>query len=229
MSSNFLDISGVMAGVDVHIYYLAGGPVPVPVPDGYVCFSAHASFSRWWRIAWHVTTGHCPVLQSNWQMCFCVPHIPIPIGPPHPAAEPIEIAVCWFTGGSAPQLSVHSVTGGGAPLLTAIVWAFGYNANCGIQGMAWIPTNVDFNMNSVKTTPTLGDYLAGAASMAMNSVYNAATSFIPVPWVSVVTMLAQTAADVADRLNIPVLPWLLDPYTQIINKISSLLQQAADA
>jgi hypothetical protein len=213
LSSNFLDISGHFAGVDLHVYYTPAG---VPVPNVHVVEQLHL-LGRPWRIVLSVTTGHCPVLQSNWAM-LVVPHVPIPI-PPHPVAEGVNLATIILTASSAPQLSAHSVTGKGEALLTAIVSAFGANSDCGIQ---IAPTNVDVNLNSVKTTPSMGDYYAAATGMLLNGLYNAATGVLNIPNPgSIGIAISQNLFDIT---GIPI----LDPYTWVINKITSLVQTVVD-
>jgi hypothetical protein len=120
---------------------------------------------------------------------------------------------------------VHSVTGAGTPLLTAILMALGTNCNCGLQGM--MQTNVDINLNSVTTTPTLGDYAAAAVGMFLNGIYNFATSFAP-PGAALPIVAIQNVADILGRLNVPVAPWILDPYTQLIGKAQEAVQKYVD-
>jgi hypothetical protein len=158
MSANFLDVSGAGVGVDNHLYVTAKGPVPVPVPKTpHLVGSKHAWGSKTWRIAKTVTTCGRPVLQSSWAM-LVVPHLPLTVQPPHPLAEGINIAAIVLTSSSTPLMSVHSVTGEGLALETAVYGLFGINIDCGDIPLPG--AMADFNGNTVKTSPTLGDYLS---------------------------------------------------------------------
>jgi hypothetical protein len=169
MSANFLDVSGAGMGFDNHLYFTAAGPVPVPVPKTvHWVGSKHAWASKSWRIAPTVTTGGHRVLQSSWAM-LVVLHIPLPTKPPHPAAEGITLAAIILASSSSPQLSAHSVTGGGQPLCTAIQGLFGLNLDCG--DMPFPGLMADINANTVKTSPTLGDYLSALLSAACSIGY----------------------------------------------------------
>src|SRR4029077_15929909 len=89
---------------------------------------------------------------------YLVPHIPIPPAAPDPL-EAAQLAMVLALAGSKAQMSVHSVTGGGGALAPCITGAGGSNINCNdpIDG----PTGVVYNLNTVMTAPTAGDY-AGA-------------------------------------------------------------------
>ena len=225
MSSNFINLAGSMAGMDMHLYFTVAPPaVPVPVPDFYEVFSLHISFNRLWRVVLKVTTDSLPVTQSSWAM-LVVPHIPVPLGPPHPAAEPAEIAVLWGTSNSSPQLSVHSVTAGGSPLLTEILWAIGGNLNC---GMFVLPCNIDLNPNSVKTSPTLGDYAQALVGCVLSGIYGAVMGAVmPQTAPSIALFVMQNVADIADSRDSWV-AWVLDPVTKGIGELGKVVQKAVD-
>jgi hypothetical protein len=210
MSANFLDISGFFGGVDVHLFYPPVGP---PVPNAHGVAQLHL-IGRPWRVVPNVSTGHCPVLQNNWSMLM-VPHYPLPL-PQNPALEMAALALILVTSSSAPQMSAHSVTAGGEALLTAIFMAVGANSDCGIVP---VPTNVDFNFNTVKTSPSAGDYASGVAGFLLNGLYNAATAFpnLGNP-ASIGIAIAQNFLDYA----------VVDPIAWLISKITGLVQTTVD-
>ncbi len=215
MSSNFLDVSGLFAGVDLHLYYTGSPPAPpVPVPNLHAVFAIHLGIQhRFWRVVTNVTTGHCPVLQSSWAM-HLVPHIPIPL-PPYPAVEGVNLACVWITSSSAPQLSAHSVTAKGSALLVEIIGPIGANCDCGLLP---IPTNIDLNFNSVKTTPSPGDYAAAAVGFVLNGLLNTGISFIKQNPIGVGIAVFQY---VGDALGI-------DPIAWLISKLQTVVQEAVD-
>lgn len=217
MSANFLDISGLFVGADLHLYFPGPAPAP-PVPNLHVVGSLHIlPQNRPWRMVGSVTSGHCWMLQSNWAMLI-IPHVPIPI-PPFPVAEGPNLACVIITASSAPQLSAHSVTGKGEALLTALVGPMGLNTDCGIQ---FLPTGVDVNLNSVKTSPSLGDYYAASVSMALNGFYNQGASLIPKNSWCYALAFAQNLADLTGVS-------VFDPIAWVIGKVTSAVQSRVDS
>jgi hypothetical protein len=223
MSSNFLDLSGGFLGKDMHLYYTVAPPSPAPVMivNVHLVGQFH-TLGRIWREVGNVTTEANTVLQSGWAMLL-VPHIPLPI-PPHPS-EVANLATIIATSSSAPQLSAHTVTGKGTALLVAVIGPVGANVDC---GFSLTPTGVDLNFNSVKTTPTLGDYLAAAVGAVLNSIYASAVAAVPANGVCLWIAFCQNMSDFLASKNVPVLPILLDPYTWVIGKVTSAVQSAAD-
>ena len=95
-----------------------------------------------------------------------VPHVFVPAGPPHPI-EGVNLAAIVLTSSAAPVMSVHSVTGEGTALCTALLGCVGLNLDCGD-----IPSESgDINANSVMTSPTLGDYVAAVIATVLNALY----------------------------------------------------------
>lgn len=233
MSSNFLDKTGICFGGDWHIYYAAGaGPAPVPKPlSAHIVFCAHFSASRAWRIAHSVTTDGSAVLQNNWAMLL-VPHIPAPPpGPPHPAAEGANLAAIILASSSSPQLSAHSVTGQGQALLTSIVACVGANLDC--SDLPAPGGMLDINLNTVKTTPTLGDYIAAYVGAILNQWYAWAGSVLagtitgvgplqPILWQSAVTVLMAIQQNLLDAAN-------ADPVVIVIGWITGKIQALVDS
>jgi hypothetical protein len=188
---------------------------------------------RLWRVVWSVSTGSRNVLQSGFAV-LVVPHIPVPI-PPNPVAEGANLAVIIATATSTPVMSVHSVTGKGQALLTALLGPVGANGDCGIQV---VPSAVDLNFNSVKTSPTLGDYKAAAIGALLNGVYSAVTSFIyyrkldgTYEVVSDAASLAIVVAqNLADLLAVTVSEsfLLVDYVAWLIGKVTGIVQTSVD-
>jgi hypothetical protein len=237
MSANFLDKSGLCFGADNHMYF-AAGPLPVPTPRTiHAVFYAHCLGSKRWRIAHTVTSDGWKMLQSNWAM-LVIPHIPRFLPPPHPAAEGVNLTAIVLAGTSTPLMSVHSVTGCGQALCTSIASCVGFNIDCGDQpfpgGM------LDFNLNTVETSPTIGDYLAALFSALCAVGYAWAGSAIIGDKVKhadkLTEIIAQALASLSlavvqtllDILSVTVSP-ILDPVNFVINWLSSQIQGSADA
>lgn len=220
MSSNFLDASGLMAGADIHTWYtIAPSALPAPVPSPHIVADSFYGIQRYWRVVWSVTSDACPMLQSNWCL-LVVPHIPIPAGPPHPAEVPNYLTIV-ATSSSSPQLSVHSVTGKGAALYCCVIFCISRNLNCGVP--AWLTGSV-LNLNTVKTTPSLGDYLAAAVGTVLNALYTTGTSAIPINSISIGYTIFQ---NVMDGLNAA--GWGPgDPIGSVISQIQTAAQEWAD-
>jgi len=158
MSANFLNTSGYCQGCDFHTYF-AEGPDFVPVPVfgfPHVVTAVHEGPSKTWLIANTVTTDAKPTLQGGWGMLL-VSHVPFP-NVPHPVAEPAKLAVVILVSSAAPQLAVEGVTGERKPLLSEIYGFYGLNLDCS-EAPWFLGGSVDINVNSVRTSPTLSDFL----------------------------------------------------------------------
>ncbi len=241
MSANFLDKSGLAAGIDAHMYFTVAPPpappVPVPVPMlPHSVGSAHFAMSRSWRIAHSVTTDGWAVLQSSWAMIL-VPHGPLTGAPPHPAAEIVNIAAIILTSSAAPQLTAHSVSGEGGALCTAILGCWGLNLDCGDAPV--FGASHDLNLNSVKTSPTLGDYVAALLSAVLNMLYSwkvgdlisknvTALGMFEKIFMQALAMLGiSTVQTVLDAINS--LCCVNDPVALVIGWVTGLVQGAIDA
>jgi hypothetical protein len=237
MSANFLDKSGLCFGADNHMYFGAG-PVPVPVPKTkHAVLYAHCLGSKRWRIAHTVTSDGWKMLQSNWAM-LVIPHIPRFQPPPHPAAEGVNLTAIILAGTSTPLMSAHSVTGGGQALCTAVAYCAGINIDCGDPPFPG--AMMDFNLNTVETSPTLGDYLAALFSALCAVGYawtgaaiigdkikhaNKLTEIIAQSLTSLSLAVVQTLLDI---LSVTVSP-ILDPVNFIINWLAQQIQESVDA
>lgn len=169
MSSNFLNMSGAFAGVDRHLYLSLVPPSPIPVPVPFVTHivgQIHPVCLPM-KVASSVTTDATPVVQKGWEMRL-IPHIFIPPAPPHPA-ELVNLAAIILLSTSAPKLAASTVKGEGSPLLVEELDAFGINLDC---ADAWLGFGADINFNTVKTTPTLMDYIKATIAIVWGSLKN---------------------------------------------------------
>jgi hypothetical protein len=234
MSANFLDTSGAGIGCDNHLYFAAKGPLPDPKKKTpHLVASKHAWVSKTWRIAPTVTTRGRPVLQSSWAMLL-IPHCPLTLAPPHPAAEGATLAAIFLTSSSTPLMSVHAVSGQGQALETSIAGLFGINVDCG--DMPFPGVMVDLNENTVKTSPTLGDLVAALFSALCAVGYAWAVSAIMGDLLQKATALENALASIGiaivqtilDILSVVVSP-VLDPINALINWLASQIQAAVDS
>lgn len=217
MSANFLDNSGDCAGTDLHTFVTIGplgAPVPIPFAPHAVGVS-HAWASRAWRIAHTVTTTGSPVLQNNWALLL-IPHAPMIGAPPHPA-EGAMIASIVLGSSIAPQLTAHKVTGEGQPLFTEISGCLGLNVDCSDLPMV----SADLNLNTVMTTPTLGDYIGAIVSGALSAFYGMIPGGIPLAMIQ--NLLDFVNAELGDYWS-----WAGDPYAIAISNIAAAIQRAVD-
>jgi hypothetical protein len=230
MSVNFLDTSGLFVGLDVHMYMLPAPPPLPPITPGPTVLMPHAVGSghgpncRIWRVVRSVTTDGCNVLQSGFAMLF-VPHVPVMAPPPHPVGELPLLAMTILTSTSQPVMSVHSVTNSGQALATALLGLAGLNSDCGYQPQ---PTGIDFNFNSVKTSPTLGDYCGATVGVylnRMNVLFGALT--LPDLWTFVMFDLSLLSDITTQLFDVPV-PDPADALGWVIGKISSMVQTLVD-
>jgi hypothetical protein len=158
MSANFYDLSAVMAGVDLHTYLAAGGPVPVPTP-----LTPHAvAVPFTWTATIYKATASVRadgerMIQLGYDI-YLVPHFPLTALPPHPVLEAVALAKTILASGSEARMAVHSVTGCGEPLATCLAGFFGVNVNCW-DPMPSGPTGPVICVSSVKTSPSAGDYV----------------------------------------------------------------------
>jgi hypothetical protein len=169
MSVNFYDNSGVMVGVDFHVFYQLAPPVMagVPVP------SAHAVAAPflWPPATFGKRTGK--VKSDGWKMIqaeftlFLVPHVPAHLPSDWGGLESGQLTVVIATSNSKAKMKVHGVTGQGAPLATCLAGPVGLNFNC--KGAGGV-----LDINSVKTKPTWGDYLTLALGMALDAALDKA-------------------------------------------------------
>jgi hypothetical protein len=169
MSSNFLNTAGGFAGCDMHLYLMLGVPPAVPFPMPFTSHyveQIHLIGDSSKKVPSVTTTG-TSVLQQGWKM-LVVPHVFLTVAPPHPT-EWINLAAIIILGQSEPKLAASTVRGQGEPLLVEALEAIGVNLDCSDN---WIGFGADINPNTVKTTPTPGDYVSAVVWTALGSLSN---------------------------------------------------------
>jgi hypothetical protein len=173
VSANFFDNSGVMAGMDFHDFYLLN-PVPVIGAAGIppIKFYPHivGAPNFWTGVAYlrtsKVTSDGFKMIQKSFQIEF-VPHVPMATLANYGLLEYPWILHVIATSSSEATMGVASITGQGRELATCLVGALGINQNCSdLPGML----NAVLNMNTVKTSPTLADYLGWAWTMLKKNI-----------------------------------------------------------
>lgn len=160
MSANFYDNAGVMGGIDYHEFFMLIPPgltIPIKLFPHIVSAPFFWPTATFWKRTGTVKSDNWQMIQGSFDL-YLVPHIPMPL--PWAPTEPVQLLKVTASAGSKAQLTAHSVTGEGNALATCIAGPFGLNVNCQEFGLS-APTGVVFNLNSVQTSPTAGDY-AGA-------------------------------------------------------------------
>ncbi len=161
MSSNFYDYGGWMIGIDGHTYLAALGSPLIPAP------TPNSPYAVWALFDWIETNKKaCKKVTSDGERMvngsheiYVVPHVPIPVSAPSVWEIPNTLAIIAGSS-SKPGLAVSSVTGEGDPLAACVFGAFGINMNCGTWKVA-----LAINLNTVKTVPSVGDYLRMVANI----------------------------------------------------------------
>lgn len=213
MSVNFYDGSGLCVGFDLHTF-----PYVTTVP----------SFAYWLPCTFYKHTG--TVTSDGWKMIqdgcdwYLVPHVPIPPNNPPALIKLVEIMP---SSSSKAFMSVHSVTGEGTPLATALWGPAGLNAHCWDPGLA-LPTGAVLQLNSVKTSPSLGDYLGAAAGLVADNIIGFALEkgLMGVVGAAAIKHLVRRLPDIAEALGIEgdVVSWVVNTPGQV----KSLVQQLVD-
>lgn len=170
MSSNFYirGPKGGMAGLDPHPFITYG---PEGEPQEVPCYP-HAVLAPLMFPDAH-TTNVSADGYGVWQRggSTMSSHIPLPALPPCLVEEAACLAlICNFSSSKA-TLAVSSVTGNGAPLACCIVASLSVNLNCGDTAPLRL-NNLVLCVASVKTSPTLGDYLRALASIAFGMLFS---------------------------------------------------------
>jgi len=173
VSANFFDNSGVMAGMDFHDFYFLN-PVPIIGQAGLppIKFYPHlVGAPNFWKgtggkRSSTVTSDGWKMIQKSFRIEF-VPHVAMATLANYGVLEYPWIANVLAQSSSEATMGVASVTGEKHELATCLVGPVGINNNCSdLPGL----TNSVLNFNSVKTSPTLGDYLRWVWSMAKKNV-----------------------------------------------------------
>jgi hypothetical protein len=171
MSVNFCDNSGIMAGIDLHMFYLLTPPnlagTPTPMIPHVVAAPMLWPPSSWWNRTGTVKSDNWKMIQDGFTL-YLVLHVPIVPLAAYGGLEPtyLAMAVIGFST-SSPLMSIHSVTGEGSALATCVLGGYGINKNCG-----QLPVNPAHlvNLSTVKTTPSIGDYLLAALGVLFDKL-----------------------------------------------------------
>lgn len=164
MSVNFYDDLGVMLSFDFHAYPTGGISAPLP-------HLVSARNDRFLATAWKrtptVTHNTFPMIQKGHDLLLfehlpCVP----PVGP-NPPGVVADGAAILIGASSKANFAVHKVTGEGEPLATCVDGMTGLNSNCTTPA---IPIGYVFQLCSVVTQPTLGDYVGWVAQLAVSDL-----------------------------------------------------------
>lgn len=217
MSSNFHNLLGWhLGGLEFHEYKAVAGELKYhPHASGDFLFIRPAA--TLWKKASQVTAEGWSMLQQGYDY-YLIPHFPVPVPPPEPAAEAATLIKVIADSGSKLQMAVHSVTSGSEALACCLQSSLSSNLNCSENFD--VPLNVVINLNSVETQPTAGDYLGAlvgaAADAALKALVLGATKRVSkkfVPDEEVVERIERTvdhvwrrAPDVIPQLDIPSLP-----------------------
>jgi hypothetical protein len=171
MSVNFYHLLGqFVAGVDVHDY------VQVSTTKVKTPHIVEPFFFPWLgtyhKMCPRVLIDGIPALQSGYDW-YLLKHLPIPAGPPHPVLEPVELIKIYASSGSVAKMNVHSVTGQGTELATCVGGFVGVQPDCGIGA------GFTVCVSTVKTTPSLGDYVGMIAGWAADILVGLAVDQLP--------------------------------------------------
>lgn len=177
MSVRFYNTAGWMIGVDLHRYQAVGPGVPIPIPfhPHIVVVPLSWSISAEKSRLQNVTSDGEPMLQKGHKLKM-IPHVPIPYPLPH-LAETAELAQVLVSSKTTCVMGVASVTGGGEPLATCLAGWWGLNVDCFSPVDA--PSGHVFNGNTVRTSPTLADYVNAGIDVALGGLEKAIEMILP--------------------------------------------------
>ncbi len=153
MPCNFYDTTGAMLGLDLHKYWMAAPPSPVPVETR----AAYVNAAQYYvspvedskTLTASVTSDGKRMVQGKCKLKW-VPHYPVIVpGPPFPGLEQLEIGLTIMFSSSVPVVRRQSVTGERQPMAICMISAIGLNLNCGDP--VKMPTGWVINLNTVKT------------------------------------------------------------------------------
>lgn len=211
MSACFHTTSGVMLGLDYHVYWMLGpNGVPVPLPKH--PHQATATFEiLGQKHAVRLTADSDRMLREGFAVEHCVAHFPVPIPPMHPAAEGPWLAVIILTSKSGPAFSRSTVTNAGSPLACCVASSTGYSSNCGGIGAVT-------NMVSVVTTPSAGDIAAGVTKVGINAIvgglFGGLTDLGPI-----IGHVAKWVFDhTLKKLLNPLIEWMSDEAEEVVDE-----------
>lgn len=166
MSANFYDTLGVMVGVDTHGYKPAP---PVWAHIVGISFASPAALTS--KRTPRVRADGVPMLQQGYDV-YLVPHVPVPLSVPAPAA-PVQLAKIIAMSGTRAPLGVRSVRAEGGKLACCVAGLAGLNMNCNDPADA--PTGLVVQLSTVQTQPTKGDLASAAVWSAVDALIGWAT------------------------------------------------------
>jgi hypothetical protein len=173
MLVNIYNKKGIMIGIDLHKYWVLLPP-PAP-PTGVPKITPHAVGIPFvwlsatpYKAADTVQTSGSTTLQGGYDW-YRIVHIPLTTAAPGPG-EAVEFIKITALAGSKAQMSVHSVTAEKGAVATCIAAFVGLNVNC--NEPADMPTGPTFVSNTVRTSPTAGDYAGAGAGYALDAALN---------------------------------------------------------
>lgn len=167
MSVTFYHESGVMLGVDLHDYYIEGSPTAVPLWP----YAVGINFYWPTLLTKKRHYGITMELEASYEGgvdFYLVPHVPLPLAPPNAALEIGEVMKIVALSGSKAWMQVHKVKLNGGNAATCTKLEFGSNQNC-CAPFDNNALNMVWNLNSVRTEPTKGDYAGSAIGMLVDS------------------------------------------------------------
>ena len=165
MSANFYNNRGIMVGPDIHPWSA--------LPQIWIATTLFDNLGATWSKRTTKVTSDAQKMLKGGFTVYAVPHIPTnaPV-PPAPPAIALALAAVVLGASTKAHMKAHSVRAEGGALATCLWSAFGLNANCCFP--IAMPFGVVTNVNSVQTSPSLGDYVAAYVEY----VVTAATSYL---------------------------------------------------
>lgn len=163
MSVNFYNTSGFMMMVDTHAYK----PAPPAWPH-------LVAAPLWWLTSApsmqldSVTSDASRMIQGGMDL-YLIPHVFIGVPPSAVPPAPLQLATIFALSGSVAYLTVHKVSGCGAPLACCVYGMIGFNVNC--NDPCDLPNGTVFQWNTVQTQPTSGDYVGAAVGYALDAAF----------------------------------------------------------
>ncbi len=172
MSANFYDNSGKMVGIDCHKYWALPPPPSgtlMPLWPHAVAIAFPSEFSKAYLRTASILAESRKMIAGGFDNGPVWVHAFWPTPPPHPMEGPLY-SLILATSTSTAQLTVSSVTGEGNALATCIFGFWGLNVNC-FEPMD-MPSGHVIVISTVKTSPTLGDYIGAIVGWLVNAGVN---------------------------------------------------------
>lgn len=166
MSVCFTNEAGAMVGLDLHTFYGDASGLPKPVP-----YAPHVVGVPFFR-PWGRVKNHADVTMDGWNSFeagadfYLINHFPLPVDIPHAVAEPAQLINLYVNSGAKLWMGVFSVKIGDGNAATCLFDCTGSTSNC--NDPCDLPSGYTFNLNSVVTQPTPGDYAGSFAAAALD-------------------------------------------------------------